>query len=320
MSTGRTEKEQVRVHIRWMIRRDMPEVLQIEQESFEYRLDRGGLPPLPPPAQLHRHGGRAGREGRRLHDLRAAQDQAAHPQLRRPPDVPRAASVGARWSPSSSASCRATAARASRWKCARRTWPPSSSSASRSFRAVRVLRSFYEDTGEDAFLMQYRFGDDIGEDVRGGGQPHRPVRGELTRPHPRGPVHPASGRRRPAEGRASLSRPAPAARRLDRFEIDPPAARRLYPSSAVASWPARSPFLLRTVGLYRPVSTASGPAPVLILGPHTVVAMVYHAPDDPRRPSEAARVPSTCSPAGWRRSARAASSRPGRGSPSCSLS
>src|SRR5215212_10833205 len=36
MSIGRTEKEQVRVHIRWMIRRDMPEVLQTEQESFEY--------------------------------------------------------------------------------------------------------------------------------------------------------------------------------------------------------------------------------------------------------------------------------------------
>src|SRR5215472_4153833 len=36
MSTGRTEREQVRVHIRWMIRRDMPEVLQTEQESFEY--------------------------------------------------------------------------------------------------------------------------------------------------------------------------------------------------------------------------------------------------------------------------------------------
>ena len=36
MSTGRTEKEQARVHIRWMIRRDMPEVLQAEQLSFEY--------------------------------------------------------------------------------------------------------------------------------------------------------------------------------------------------------------------------------------------------------------------------------------------
>ena len=36
MNASRTEKEQVRVHIRWMIRRDMPEVLQTEQESFDY--------------------------------------------------------------------------------------------------------------------------------------------------------------------------------------------------------------------------------------------------------------------------------------------
>src|SRR5439155_16029658 len=36
MSAGRTEKEQIRVHIRWMIRRDMPEVLQAEQDSFEF--------------------------------------------------------------------------------------------------------------------------------------------------------------------------------------------------------------------------------------------------------------------------------------------
>src|SRR5881397_3781501 len=36
MSTGRTEKEQARVHIRWMIRRDMPEVLQTEQASFDF--------------------------------------------------------------------------------------------------------------------------------------------------------------------------------------------------------------------------------------------------------------------------------------------
>ena len=33
------------------------------------------------------------------------------------------------------------------------------------FRAVRVLRGFYEDSGEDAFLMQYRFGDDTGDEI-----------------------------------------------------------------------------------------------------------------------------------------------------------
>ena len=32
------------------------------------------------------------------------------------------------------------------------------------FRAVRVLRGYYEDSGEDAFLMQYRFADDTSED------------------------------------------------------------------------------------------------------------------------------------------------------------
>ena len=30
------QQQQLRVHIRWMIRRDMPEVLDIEQESFEF--------------------------------------------------------------------------------------------------------------------------------------------------------------------------------------------------------------------------------------------------------------------------------------------
>ena len=32
------------------------------------------------------------------------------------------------------------------------------------FKAVRVLRGYYEDSGEDAFLMQYRFSDDVGDD------------------------------------------------------------------------------------------------------------------------------------------------------------
>jgi ribosomal-protein-alanine N-acetyltransferase len=33
------------------------------------------------------------------------------------------------------------------------------------FKAVRVLRSFYEDSGEDAFLMQYRLAEDTGEEA-----------------------------------------------------------------------------------------------------------------------------------------------------------
>ena len=37
-AVGRTsDQSQLRVHIRWMIRRDMPSVLSIENESFEFR-------------------------------------------------------------------------------------------------------------------------------------------------------------------------------------------------------------------------------------------------------------------------------------------
>ena len=36
MNTAPNDKVQVRVHIRWMIRRDMPEVLAIEHASFEF--------------------------------------------------------------------------------------------------------------------------------------------------------------------------------------------------------------------------------------------------------------------------------------------
>ena len=33
------------------------------------------------------------------------------------------------------------------------------------FRAMRVLRSYYEDSGEDAFLMQYQIAADSGEEL-----------------------------------------------------------------------------------------------------------------------------------------------------------
>jgi ribosomal-protein-alanine N-acetyltransferase len=36
LSSSRRHEQQIRVHLRWMIRRDMPEVLGIEARSFEY--------------------------------------------------------------------------------------------------------------------------------------------------------------------------------------------------------------------------------------------------------------------------------------------
>jgi hypothetical protein len=49
-----------RTQIRWLIRRDMDEVLSIEQGSFQYPVDRRGIPLLPASAKLHRDGGRTG--------------------------------------------------------------------------------------------------------------------------------------------------------------------------------------------------------------------------------------------------------------------
>ena len=62
------------------------------------------------------------------------------------------------------------------------------------FQAVRVLRNYYEDSGEDAFLMEYRVGGDDDEDLSRAGQPHRPVRGELTH-HRRGGMPGRPGRK-----------------------------------------------------------------------------------------------------------------------------
>ena len=43
------------------------------------------------------------------------------------------------------------------------------------FRAVRVLRSLYEDSGEDAYLMQYRLVKAIDDSEKRGGQSYLPI-------------------------------------------------------------------------------------------------------------------------------------------------
>src|SRR6059036_863848 len=164
MSTNRTEKEQMRVHIRWMIRRDMPEVLQTEQESFEFAWTEedflrclrqrnciGMVAELGEKVvgfmiyELHKN---------KLHILNFAVD----PQWRR-------RGVGAQM----------VAKLISKLSSHRRTRitlevRETNLSAqlffrAQGFRAVRVMRTFYEDSGEDAFLMQYRLADDVSDDT-----------------------------------------------------------------------------------------------------------------------------------------------------------
>ena len=163
MSTGFAEKQDLRVHIRWMIRRDMPEVLQIEETSYDYPWteedflrclrQRNCIGMVAEQGEkvvgfmiyeLHKN---------KLHIL----NFAVHPQCRR-------LGVGAQMV--SKLISKLSSHRRTRITLeVRETNLPAQLFFSRqNFRAVKVLRAYYEDSGEDAFLMQYRLADDNGEE------------------------------------------------------------------------------------------------------------------------------------------------------------
>ena len=164
MNTGRTEKEQVRVHIRWMIRRDMPEVLQTEQESFEFSwTEEDFLRCL----RQRNCIGMVAEQGEKvvgfmIYELHKSKlhilNFAVQPGQRR-------CGVGGQM----------VAKLISKLSSHRRTritlevretnLAAQLFFRKQGFRAVRVLRTYYEDTGEDAFLMQYRLADDTGDDA-----------------------------------------------------------------------------------------------------------------------------------------------------------
>ena len=155
MSTGRAQKEQVRVHIRWMIRRDMQEVLAAEQQSFEFPwCEEDFIRCL---RQRNCIGMVAEHDERvvgfmiyelhknRLHIL----NFAVHEAFRR-------RGVGGQMS-------RKLISKLSHERRSRilleireTNLPGQLFFRQLGFRAVSVLRDFYEDTTEDAYLMQYR--------------------------------------------------------------------------------------------------------------------------------------------------------------------
>ena len=164
MNTGRTEKEQVRVHIRWMIRRDMPEVLQSETESFEYAwTEEDFLRCL----RQRNCIGMVAEQGEKvvgfmIYELHKAKlhilNFAVSPGQRR-------CHVGSQM----------VAKLISKLSSHRRTkitlevretnLTAQLFFRNQGFKAVRVLRAYYEDSGEDAFLMQFRIADDAADDA-----------------------------------------------------------------------------------------------------------------------------------------------------------
>lgn len=163
MNTGHTEKEQARIHIRWMIRRDMPEVLQTEQQSFEHAwTEEDFLRCL----RQRNCIGMVAEQGEKvvgfmIYELHKAKlhilNFAVHPTWRR-------SSVGTQM-------VGKLVSKLSSHRRTRITLEVRESNLAAQlffrkveFRAIRVLRGFYEDSGEDAFLMEYRFAGDTSED------------------------------------------------------------------------------------------------------------------------------------------------------------
>jgi ribosomal-protein-alanine N-acetyltransferase len=167
MSTGRTPtKDRVRVHIRWMIRRDMIEVLQTEQESFDFSWTEDDF--LRCLRQRNCIGMVAEVDDRvvgfmiyelhktKLHVL----NFAVSPSWRR---------IGIGTQMVTKLIGKLSSHRRTKITLAVRETNLSAQLFFRSqgFKASKVLRAYYEDSGEDAYLMNYRISgylDDDGDD------------------------------------------------------------------------------------------------------------------------------------------------------------
>ena len=145
------------IHIRWMIRRDMPDVMGIELASFEYAWTEDDF--LRCLRQRNCIGMVAERGdniiGFMIYELHKTRLQvlnfAVHPQFRR-------GGVGAQMigklvgKLSSHRRSKITLAVRERNLAAQQFF------RAQDFRATKVLRNYYEDSGEDAFQMEYRVG------------------------------------------------------------------------------------------------------------------------------------------------------------------
>jgi ribosomal-protein-alanine N-acetyltransferase len=146
-----------------MIRRDMPEVLQTEEESFEYSwTEEDFLRCL----RQRNCIGMVAEQGEKvvgfmIYELHKAKlhvlNFAVHPSCRRT-GVGRQMVIKLVSKLSNHRRTRITLA------VRERNLPAQLFFRSMGFRAVRVLRAYYEDSGEDAFLMHYAFAGETSEE------------------------------------------------------------------------------------------------------------------------------------------------------------
>ncbi len=150
------QKQEIRVHIRWMIRRDMPEVLQIERDSFEFPwVDEDFIRCL---RQRNSIGMVAEHEGRvvgfMIYELHRARIHVLNFAVA---SLYQRLGVGSQMVAKLIA--KLSVQRRSRIVLEIRETNLDAQLFFREngFRAISVLHNFYDDTPEDAYLMQYRY-------------------------------------------------------------------------------------------------------------------------------------------------------------------
>jgi len=160
MSLG--EKKELRVHIRWMIRRDMPEILDIENLSFEFPWSEEDfvrcLRQRNCIGMVAEHGDRV--VGFMIYELHKTRLHILNFAVQ--PDY-RYNRVGMQMV--NKLVSKLSHQRRTRilLEVRERNLPAQVFFRSLGFRAISVLRDFYEDTIEDAYLMEYRYQPTLGE-------------------------------------------------------------------------------------------------------------------------------------------------------------
>lgn len=159
-----TTPELARVHIRWMIRRDMSDVLGIERKSFDHAWTEDEF------LQCLRQRNCIGMVAEHLdhvvgfmiYELHKSRlhllNFAVVPQFRR-------SGIGAQMVAKLYGKL-ATHRRSKISLAVReRNLAAQMFFRAQDFRAVRVMRNYYEDTGEDAFLMEYHVDSEVDRDL-----------------------------------------------------------------------------------------------------------------------------------------------------------
>ena len=150
------EKQRLSVHIRWMIRRDMPEVLKIESGSFEFPWSEEDF--IRCLRQRNCIGMVAEHDeqvvGFMIYELHKSRlhiiNFAVHPTFRR-------RGIGSQMADKLAGKLSHQRRDKILLEVRETNLPAQLFFRNNGFRAVSVIRDFYEDTTEDAYMMQYQY-------------------------------------------------------------------------------------------------------------------------------------------------------------------